>query len=291
MPANRRFVIAMVLASTAADAAPKHRKPEVVVEEDDDDDDVAPPAKPKVASLHQVVEELGADDVAPKPPAAPGWKVAIGPYVWAASVDANVSFGPLSSGVDLGFVTLARHTRYGFDAVVEARRGHLAIYGDVMYGAASVESSQDIVSVMTTLTGNAASLLIDSAVGYELLGSADKPFSIEARSGVRYQRTTVQGEIGAAGFTLATPEFVDAGADFVVGGRAAVRPAGWLQLAGAFDVGVAGKSDSTWSATVDATLHVSNSIMVSGGWRSLSMHRTNVSLDMQGPRVALQYQF
>jgi hypothetical protein len=144
---------------------------------------------------------------------------------------------------------------------------------------------------MTSVTGNAGSLMLDSALSYEIIGADTALFSLEARSGVRYQRTSVQGEVGAGGFMLQTPEIVDDGADVLVGARAVLRPTHWLQLAGMFDVGVVGASDSTWSTTLDASLRVSSWISLTAGWRSLTMHRSSVNIELSGPRFAAQFLF
>ena len=77
-----------------------------------------------------------------------GWQLAIGPYVWASSVQATVALGPLSTGVNVGFISLAQHTRYGAEAVAEARHGRFAITGDIMYGAAAVTSTANLGPVM-----------------------------------------------------------------------------------------------------------------------------------------------
>jgi hypothetical protein len=133
--------------------------------------------------------------------------------------------------------------------------------------------------------------MVDSAVSYEVIGTDAAPLSLEARSGVRYQRTAIQGELEAAGIMVQTPELVDSAADLVVGARAVVRPTHWLQLAGVFDVGVIGDSDSTWSAALDASVHVSSRLLLTAGWRSLTTHRSSVNITMQGPRMALQFLF
>jgi hypothetical protein len=220
-----------------------------------------------------------------------GWTFAVGPYIWASAVQADVSFGPLSTGVNIGFITLARHSRFGAEALLEARRGHFGISADIMYGEAAFSASTAIASVMTNISGKAGSLLVDSAVSYEVLGAETAPISLEARSGVRYQRNAIQGEVGVAGFMVQTPEIIDGGADFVLGARAVVRPTHSLQLAGAFDIGVAGASDSTWSATADLGYRVSRHVLLSAGWRQLTMHRSIVNIEMKGPRAAMQFVF
>jgi hypothetical protein len=292
MVANCYFVLAaLLIGGSSAHAAPGHRRPAVNAKlPSDADADAAADTQKKVADAEEQPAPEDTGDA--RPATAPsGWSFAIGPYVWASAVQLDVSFGPLMTGTEIGFVTLARHGRYGADAQMEARHGRFAITGDILYGAADISGSTEIASVMTSISGNAVTLLVDSAVSYAVLGSDAGPYALEARSGVRYQRNAIQGEVGVAGFTVQTPEIVDSGTDVVLGARGAMRPTPWLQLAGAFDVGVVGASDSTWSATLDASLRVASWAQVSAGWRTLSMRRTSVNIQLSGPRVALQLLF
>jgi hypothetical protein len=225
-------------------------------------------------------------------PADRGWQVEIGPYLWASSVDANVSLGgPVSAGLDIGFIPLERHARYGAEILAEVRHGRFAIYSDFMYGAAAVTGSTSLGPVMVTLTGNASSLLVDGVMGYEVIGDEDAVFSLEARAGIRYQRTVVNGEVDVAGLTLQSPDSVDDGSDAVIGTRAVLRPTHWLFFSGVFDYGVVGASDRTWSASADASLRVYSHVLVTAGWRTLTLDRSLVSLTMQGPRAAVQLVF
>ena len=231
------------------------------------------------------------EKVAPAP-AHRGWQFSIGPYLWASSVDANVSLGgPVSTGVEIGFIPLERHARYGAEALVEVRHGRFALSGDLMYGAAAVTGSTSIASAMVTLTGNASSLLVDGAASYQVLGDDDALFSLEARAGIRYQRTVVSGAVSIAGAMLQTPDTVNDGSDLIVGARAVVRPTRRFFLSGMFDVGVTGVSNSTWSVSADAGLHVTSHVLVMAGWRTLTMERSLVSLSLHGPRIALQLVF
>ena len=40
--------------------------------------------------------------------------------------------------------------------------------------------------------------LVDGAAGYQLIGDDDAVFSLEARAGIRFQRTEVSGQLGIA---------------------------------------------------------------------------------------------
>jgi hypothetical protein len=308
--------VALVLGGSAAQAAPvhtlsRHKKtqrpaapaPAPARPADDTadaDGDTAGPIEAKqVAFEARDVAADGTDDKdtaklvkAAPVPAHRGWQIAIGPYLWASSVQADVSLGgSASTGVDIGFIPLERHARYGVELLAEVRHDRFALYGDLMYGAASVTGSTSVVSEMVTLTGNASSLLIDGAAGYQVIGDQDALVSLEARAGLRYQRTEVDGEVGVAGVTVQLPGTIDDGGDALIGARAVLRPWRWVSFSGVGDYGVIGASDRTWSASGDASLRVSSHVLVSVGWRTLTMERARVSLTLQGPRAAVQLVF
>ena len=184
------------------------------------------------------------------------WHVAIGPYLWASSVDANVSLGPttVSSGVD--FVQLEQHARYGMELLSEARYKQFGLYGDLMYGVVAVDGSRSVGPLMVSLDGEASSVLIDGAAGYTFYGGDHSPISLEGRAGVRYQRTGVSATLGLSGATIAPPEQVSAGADALAGGHVVVRPIDWLFFTGTADIGVVGVSSRTWSASADANVQL-----------------------------------
>jgi len=224
-------------------------------------------------------------------PQAKDWHFAIGPYLWASSVDANVSLGPttVSSGVD--FIQLEQHAKYGAEAVGEARYKQFGIYGDLMYGVVAVDGSRDVGPLMVTLEGGASSILVDGAAGYTFYGDDQSLLSLEARAGVRYQRTGVSAALGISGASISPPEQVDAGADALAGGHVVVRPASWFSLSSTFDYGVVGASSKTWSASGDANVQLGSRVLVSLGYRTLTMDRTHIDLVMHGPRAAVQLTF
>jgi hypothetical protein len=219
------------------------------------------------------------------------WHVAIGPYLWASSVDANVSLGPasVSSGVD--FFEVQRHARYGAEVLAEARYGRFSIYGDVMYGVVAVDGAKEIGPLMVTLNGTASSLMLDGTAGYLLAGGDRSLLSLEALAGARYQRTAIAAAVNVAGADVASPRYVDAAADALAGAHVVVRPLGWLSFSGTFDLGVFGASTSTWSAAADASARLGKHVRLSLGWRTLTTERPNVSIVMHGPRAAVQLMF
>jgi len=226
-----------------------------------------------------------------EPSSSKDWRVAFGPYLWASSVDANVSLGPttVSSGVD--FVQLEQHARYGMEFLSEAHYKQLGVYGDLMYGVVAVDGSRNVGPLMVSLNGEASSILIDGAAGYTFYGDDHSVLSLEARGGVRYQRTGVSAQLGLSGATVTPPEQISAGADALAGGHVVVRPRDWFFLTGTADIGVVGASSRTWSASADANVQLGPRLLVTVGYRTLTMDRTQVELVLHGPRAAVQLTF
>ncbi|MEO8698966.1 MAG: hypothetical protein ABI867_02950 [Kofleriaceae bacterium] len=320
------IVALLAVSGSAAQAAPKreHKKPvkhvAPVEESDDDDEDSdtvadeeeeeeqAPRRTKRSTHKHEADSEVAArsddedadeaDAVAPirvhetADKARPKqWHVAFGPYLWASSVDANISLGPasVSSGVD--FFQITRHAKYGAEFLAEARYGRLAIYGDVMYGVVGVDGSKEVGPLMVTLDGTVSSLLVDGNAGFLLTGGDHSLLSVEARAGMRYQRTMIKAAVTVSNAEVSPPKHVDAAADALAGANVVLRPFRRLAFSGGFDLGVFGDSSSTWSASVDASVRVSSHVLLSLGWRTLTTERPNVSIVMHGPRAAVQLVF
>lgn len=219
------------------------------------------------------------------------WHVAVGPYLWAASVDANLSLGTASASTGVDFMEIKRHARYGIPVLAEVRYRRFAIYADLMYGVVALDGDREVGPFQVKLDGTVRSLMIDSAAGYRVAGDPQSTLSLEARVGLRYQRTAVAGSVNVAGANVSNPHYVDAAADAVVGAQVVARPWRPITVGGTFDLGVYGVSTRTWSAAADATWRVSNRVQLSLGWRTLTTQRPNVSIVMHGPRAALQLMF
>jgi len=142
---------------------------------------------------------------------------------------------------------------------------------------------------MVGLDGKAGSVNIDGFGGYEV--ARYKMVSVEARPGLRYQRTSLHGTVEVAGATVKPPTSVSASLDALAGARVFVQPLAWLSFAGAADVGLVGDSASTWSASLDATVRIKAHVLLSLGWRTLTQESTSVQMVMHGPRAAVQLLF
>lgn len=297
----------LVLSGSIAEA--KKRKPKPVTIEMDDDyvgrpddgggddnhDDVATPER---VGAREELDELDQIDEAPvklraKAPELREWTFAIGPYVWASSVQADISLGNSGQSVGTGidFVDIKRHAKFGIELMSEARYGRFSLTGDFLYGVVAIDGARDVGPVMVAVDGSASSLLFDGVAGYLLAGGDRAVLSIEARGGVRYQRTAVNASIGLDGSHVASPGMNDTAADAIAGARVALRPFHRFAVAGAFDTRVFGMSSQTWSGSVDGSYQFGKRVLVSLGWRTLMTDRSNVSLTMFGPRAAVQLLF
>ena len=251
-------------------------------------------------------EDTAADDVAAAEPAdevdveltevAPAkkrkdWHIALGPYLWASAVDADVSLGDASISTGVDFFDIKRHAKYGIEVLAEARYGRFAIYTDFMYGVVGVGGGTDVGPLMVELDGTASSLLVDGLAGYRVFGTEQSLVSFEARAGVRYQRTEISGSVNVAGTDVSPSTYIDAAADALAGAHAVLRPHWRFYVSGEVDHGVFGASTKTWSATADAGVNITRRVQLSIGWRTLTTSRANVSLVMHGPRAALQFLF
>jgi hypothetical protein len=310
----------LTLVGSVADAAPKRRAAKVKkapveevidatddeiedeAEEDDDEEEAEPVRKQKQkqkASKHRVgfkSEEPGDEAElvdAPKvrkPKGLRSWHFAIGPNVWMASVDAKVAVGEKDVGAAIDFFDLQRHTKLGVPILLEGRYKRFSFTGDFLYGVVALQGGNDVGPLMVTLDGNVSSLLVDGIAGYRLLGSDQSKLSVEARAGVRYQRTAISGSLGLSGNGYDAPAIIDAGADMLAGARVEVRPVPRFYLAGTVDQSLFGSSSSTWSLGVDANIRVSR-VLFTAGWRTLTQQKDSLSTVMHGPRAAVQILF
>ena len=280
---------------------------ETIDSDDDDTDEAEAPSKPgKRSRTARATFDREDDDLADEeevdivmPPVkvrrvaakrANDWHLAIGPYLWASSVDANVSLGgaSVSSGVD--FAQITRHARYGAELLTEVRYGRFSIANDFMYGVVDLSGDKTVGPLMVNIHGTASSLLVDGTAGYMLTGGDHSLLSIEARAGVRYQRTSIEASVGISGSDVASTEKVMAGADAIAGGRVFVRPFNRFYFSSTFDIGT-GSSSLTWSVAADASARLTSRVLLSVGYRTLTLDGASVSMVMHGPRAAVQLVF
>jgi hypothetical protein len=283
---------ACVAATTSiADASPKHKhdKKKHRVENKQDDDDVAI-ATPIEEERPIDEDEIDAKIALPPAPAKHDWHVAIGPDLWASSVDAKVSFGGQSITQSVGFFQTSDHARFGVPLVGEARFGRFSLAGDFLYGVIDLDGAKEVGPVMATLQGSASQLELDALAGVRILGESDSTFALEARAGLRYSRTVVAGSLGVDGSQVVAVGLVESSADALAGARLFVRPWQSLYLTGAGEIGLFG-DDQTYSFSADANWRVTNHVLVSLGWKQQMTSSSLAEITMHGPRGAVQVLF
>ena len=312
-----RAVAPRVTVKAKPHAVAARRHAEVVAEvvaEVDDDDDVAPAPVAAHRKSAGRVEAEADDDAADadanadadadadaevvavatrhEEAAAHDWTVAIGPYAWASAVDASVSVGGKTvdpSGIH--FAKLDHTIKYGGELVGEARYGRFSLAGDVIFGAIGIDAGTVAGPLMVNIHGDVSAVFVDGAAGVRLLGDDHSRLAVEARGGIRYQRTAIRASVGIDGAAVAPPLMVYAGADLLAGGRIFLRPSHRFFFTGAADVGVVGASSSTWSVSADASLRLGSHVQLSLGWRTMAMDRSSVNLVLTGPRFVMQLLF
>lgn len=265
-------------------------------EEEDEAEDEATDKEERVAFAERDLDEEMVDTPkklrkATAPARKNDWNVAIGPYLWASSVDADVSIGGESVGTGIDFSQLNSHAKYGIELLAEVRYRKFSITGDLMYGVVGIDAEKEVGPLMVSLDGTASSLLIDGTAGYSFYGDDKSLVSIEGRGGIRYQRTAISGALGLGGSTVVKPHSVSGGSDGFAGGRVTVRPFRRFHFTGAADYGLFGASSTTWSASADASARITKHVMFSLGYRTLTIDRSNTAITMHGPRAALQLLF
>ncbi|MGE5186233.1 MAG: hypothetical protein ACM31C_29465 [Acidobacteriota bacterium] len=229
------------------------------------------------------------EQVAPR--AASEWHLAIGPDAWASSVEAKVSLGSQTVTTGIDFMQVEQHVRYGVPLLAEARYGRLSLVTDFTYGVVDIAGARDVGPLMVSVNGTASSLQVDGLAGYRVTGDDHSLLALEARGGVRYQRTSITASLGVDGSPATSFASITGGADALAGARVLVRPLDWLSFSAAADAGVFGTSTTTWSASADTSVRFASRVLLSVGWRTLTTDSASVSVVMHGPRAALQLVF
>ena len=249
-----------------------HRR-EAVVE--DESDEVDPPVAVRKHGVTKPVKN---------------WHFAIGPNMWAASVDAKVAVGGKNIGTALDFMQLSRSTRYGVPLLAEARYKRFSLMTDLLYAVVDVAGGNEVGGLMVTLNGSVSTFFLDGLAGYRFYGDDESLLSLEARAGIRYQRTVISGSVGLGNGGFSAPEIVSAGSDMLAGARVVVRPLSRLHFTGTFEQSLVGES-STWSAGAEANVRIASWLSLAAGYRTMTQQSGALSTVMHGPRAALQLEF
>lgn len=284
-------ILAVLLGTTAIAEAKKHKP--IVVEEEEEDE--AP--KKQVAVQEEEAEEP-VEEEAPvvvhrhvAKPRKNDWNFAIGPYLWASDVDANVAVGGSNIAKGLDFSSISSHARFGIPLQSEIRYGKLAFAGDLTYGVVDMGFNENAGPVMATVQGTVNSTMVDAFGGYTVLGDEHSTISLEPRLGLRYSATEIRGAATVQDQTAAMLVSVTSSKDLLAGGRIFLRPLPWLFASAEFDHGVVGDAADTWSAMFLANAKLGRHVQLSAGYRTLTTETAGTSIVMHGPRVSVSVLF
>jgi len=247
-------------------------------------------------------------------PAENGWEFSVAPYLWAISMDGNITVRGLEADVDVGFNDLLDETNFGFMVAYEARKGHWGLWGNTIYsnlGDSDVDGPAGLSEVDPTVTAFWQELGGFYRLGtWDLADSSDKKtpsLTVDTFLGARYTYLDTKIDFKFEGPFRSFSKNVDEDKSWLeplVGVRTIwdFYERWMLTLAG--DIGgVAFGSDFAWSASgligYQFNLFGEANTRVFAGYRALSQDYTDGSgndkfewdVTLHGPILGLAIRF
>ena len=220
--------------------------------------------------------------------AAP-WTFTAALYLWATSIEGDVTAGGNSASIDVPFTELFDDLAGAFMCQFEARKGKWGILANVFW--AKIEDSTTAPIGGTTDTE--MSLFIGELTGsYRVVHRGEREkglFTLDAYAGARVY--SVEVEITTA---LAAPEESDTWIDPIVGLDAHYRIHKWNFLARADIGGFEVSSEICWSVTAGVAFECSKRITLAAGYRWLDVtfdsgESVLTHIELAGPYFALVF--
>lgn len=87
-------------------------------------------------------------------PAESGWEFGVAPYLWALSMNGNVTVKGLEADVDLSFNDIWDELNFAFMMAYEARKGHWGLWGNTIYanlGDSNVDGPRGFIKIDPTV--------------------------------------------------------------------------------------------------------------------------------------------
>jgi hypothetical protein len=240
-----------------------------------------------------------------------GWEFRITPYFWAAGLDGDVEGARnTSADIDMSFSDIWDDLDFGVLTALEARRGKFSVLTNAVYLKLSPRAGQPIGSLLPgappgdfSVRSTVQELIVELRPAWEL-------FSLPLWS----DESRIALDVGPGGrmFWMATHLDVklDPGSpvgpfqrrfderiiwvDLLAGARFRVQLTENLGLSvggdyGGFDIG--SSSHRTWSLAAFASYRLGEHWDLDAGWRTLTIERGPVDVDMAGPLVGASYRF
>ena len=192
------------------------------------------------------------------------WEVVVAPYVWAVSLNGDVTVRGRTAKVDASFRDILKSSDsiFAFQGIVEARKGKWAVFVDGTYMALEAKTGTvGLVSVDTTTQ----LALVEFGALYRLreyslaeapggsLANKDQKVVVDFLAGARYMNLDAEIDLIAGPFSPSPGRIVSGGSkdwvDAVVGLRSIIDVTQKVQLLVRGDIGgFNGGSDLTWKA-------------------------------------------
>jgi hypothetical protein len=245
-------------------------------------------------------------------PVESGWEISVAPYMWAISMDGNVTVRGLEADVDASFNDILDELNFAVMLAYEARKGHWGLWGNTIYsnlGNSDVKGPAGLGEIDPTVTAFWQELGGFYRLGtWELADSSDKKtpsVTVDTFLGARY--TYLDTEIDFEGVFSGFVNNIDEDKSWfepLLGIRTIwdLNERWVLTMAG--DIGgVAFGSDFAWSASglfgYQFSLFGQDNARVFAGYRALSQDYTDGSgndkfewdVTLHGPILGLGIQF
>lgn len=181
-----------------------------------------------------------------------GWQFTVAPYLWGASLNGDVTLGPVQEDVDLNFIDILKDFGFGGMLYAEARKLRYGVFTNVFFVRTKDDSSGTVDTDVKSDTAQVALggfyRVIDWRWGE---GEAGRPLrlAVEPFAGVRWSYLRAEIEVSGGGATnLPQVDRSESFVDPVLGVRlGSGLSENWLAFVSA-DVGGFGVgSDRSWN--------------------------------------------
>ena len=214
-------------------------------------------------------------------------------YGWLPGITTTVETPLGDVEADVEFSDILEKLDFAFLAAVEARKGRLALVGDLQYFDLSAQASPHTALIDTVEIGSQIAVL----GGYALYDVSDSSRTrVDLGGGLRYYDAKVDTVVSGA----IPLSFSDEGnwADAVLSARVTHQfNEDWFGVAyaDAGGFGLGGSSDVTWQAYLAAGRHINETWSAVFGYRQLMFERDfdgrTVTSEVGGPVIGFQKQF
>jgi hypothetical protein len=87
-------------------------------------------------------------------PAESGWEFTVAPYLWAVSMNGNLTVRGLKADLDVSFNDIWDELNFAFMLAYEARKGHWGLWGNTIYadlGDSDVDGPDGLTEIDPTV--------------------------------------------------------------------------------------------------------------------------------------------